>query len=228
MATIIETDFLKYLNSISAEMVDTESVFASQLKQIEEQKLKFGLTNEQYAEAITKIHVAASQFITQYANSSAMELVKLELNQPLLEAEIALKEKDLELKEKDLELKDKDLELKDKELDIKEQELLILQKELEIKEEELKLMYAKIDEIDQKILLMKQQVITETKQQTFIIAQTGLVNRQTTGYSDNLYVKAGEFQGSLASFAVNSGSDSAQSAINEFLTTIQQIKARAK
>ena len=45
----------------------------------------------------------ATKVITQYANASAMELLKIEVNQPLLDAEIALKEKELEIKEKDLE-----------------------------------------------------------------------------------------------------------------------------
>lgn len=219
MAIDIEETFLEYLGDISTKMVDDDSVFQKQLTDIGKQKLKFGLTNEQYAQALTQVHVGATQFITQYSNSSSIELLKLELNQPLLDAQIALAEKDLELKDKELELKDKELELMALQINIAEQELLI-------KQEELKLMYAKIDEIEQKILLMKEQTITETKQQGMIDAQTGLVVRQTTGYGDNILVKAGEFQGSLASFAVNSNSDDAQGAIDEFLATINQMKGR--
>ena len=60
-----------------------------------------------------------------------------------------------------------------------------------------------------------------------IAAQEDLIQRQITGYGDNLIVKAGEYQGGLASFAVNANSDDAQNAINEFLVTINQMKARA-
>lgn len=226
MATT-EENYLKYLGDISAKMVSEDSVFTAQMEEIVNRKLEFGLTNEQFAEVSSKVHTAATQFITQYANSSALELVKLDIQQPLLDAQIAIAEKDLELKDKELEIKDKDLELKDKDLELKDKELELADKEIAIKEEELQLMYQKIAESEQKILLMQQQTITETKQQGMILAQTGLVTRQTVGYDDNLYVKAGEFQGSLASFAVNAGSDDAQSSINNFLTTISQIKARA-
>jgi len=57
-------------------------------------------------------------------------------------------------------------------------------------------------------------------------AQKALVDRQLDGYDDNLLVKAGEYQGGLASFAVNANSDDAQNAIDEFLITIGEMKGR--
>lgn len=293
----IEVHFMKHLVKISTTMIDKDSSYATQMKVIEEQFQKYGLTNEQFASITSEINGAATQYITQYANASSLELVKLEQNQPLLEAQIELAKKDLELKEKDLELKDKDIALKekelllkDKELELKDKELTIMDKEIAIKEaellirqEELNKMYAEIklidakvltetknlDLIDQEILVKKQQVllaqqdvlvkkkdvelktqeillkaqqvkesqakeclirsqcVTEGKQQGMITAQTGLVNRQTAGYGDNMLVKAAEFQGGLASFAVNSGSDTAGSAITAFQTTINQMKTRS-
>jgi len=293
----IDVKFRKYLVDISNGMVDKDSSYQKQLTAINEQFLSYGLTNDQMAGLLAEVNGKATQYITQYANASAMEILKLEINQPLLEAEIALKEKELEIKEKDLILKDKEIALKEKDLLLKDKELKLKDKELEImvleisikeqelliKQEQLKEMYARIDLLiaqtktegfkadltEQQVLvavqdvlvrkqdvllkqaqvsltnqdilnkqqnvlesiakesLIRSQCITEGKQQSMIIAQTGLVDRQTAGYGDNMLVKAAEFQGGLASFAVNSDSDSAQGAITEFNTTIKQMKSRA-
>jgi len=230
-----EGKFVQYLGNISNKMIDENSSFAKQLKDIETQKIKFGLTNEQYAQALTQIHIEATKTITQFANNSAMELLKIEVNQPLLDAELALKEKDLEVKDKDLELKNKELELKDKELEIKDKELEMISKELEIKDQELliakeklKLMEEQIIEIQAKVGLIEAQILTELRQQEMTTAQIALVNRQVDGYADNLLIKAAEFEGSLASFAVNSAptNSTTNAAIAAFRKTITEIKSR--
>ena len=224
-----EDKFLKYLGDISKSMIDEKSSVAMQIRKVEEQFLKFGLTNEQFSTVIAEINKAGTQYMTQYANASAMELLKIEINQPLLDAEIELKRKELELKDKELALKDKELEIKDKDLELKTKELEIKEQELAIKREELKLKQQEVLESQAKVKLINAQVTTEGKQQGMIVAQTALVARQTKGYGDNLYVKAGEFEGSLASFAVNSAptNPTTNTAIAAFRSTIAQIKARA-
>lgn len=57
-------------------------------------------------------------------------------------------------------------------------------------------------------------------------AQRDLVVRQTQGYDDNLKVKIMETQGSLASFAVNANSDSAQDAINDLKAKMTDLDDR--
>lgn len=59
-------------------------------------------------------------------------------------------------------------------------------------------------------------------------ANRDLVVRQTQGYDDNMLLKLVEEQGGLASFAVNAGSDTAQSTINEFKTKMSLVQARVK
>lgn len=56
--------------------------------------------------------------------------------------------------------------------------------------------------------------------------QRDLVARQIQGYDDNLLVKIVEQQGELASFAVNAGSDSAQTTINDLKTKMSNLEAR--
>ena len=230
----IKEKFVQYLGDISNKLIDDQSSFTKQLTRIEKQFESFGLTNEQFSQIISKVNGTATQYITQYASGSSLELLKLEQQQPLINAQIALAEKDLELKEKDLllkdkdlELKNKDLELKSKELQIKEKQLQIMAQELAIKTKQLELMAQQIAESKAKEDLTRAQVLSENKQAAMIVAQTALVTRQTYGYGDNLLIKSAEFEGSLASFAVNADSDTKQDAINKFVATVTQIKQRA-
>ena len=194
MATPIEIDkiFQQYLADISLTMINDKSSYTKQNKAIEEQFLRYGLTNEQVAGIIAEINGKAMQFITQYSNASALELVKLNENRPLLEAQIALANKELELKDKDLELKEADLKLKEKELELKDKELDLKDKELEIKIEQLAQMKIdgeiKLQELEikkqeleiakEKLMLTRAQTETEKKKPAKLVADTALVNAQ--------------------------------------------------
>ena len=59
-------------------------------------------------------------------------------------------------------------------------------------------------------------------------AQRDFTIRQIQGYDDNLLLKIVEEQGGLASFAVNAGSDSAQTTINDLKTKMASVEARVK
>ena len=193
MAQEIDKIFQQYLADISTTMIDDKSTYTKQTKVIEEQFLRYGLTNEQLAQIISEINGKAMQFITQYANASALELVKLNENRPLLAAQIALAEKELELKEKDLELKEKDLALKDKELALKdrqiemqekdialkEQQLLIQQEELKIKQQELILKQEQLKEMTAKIALIEAQTTSEASKNKVLIADEKTKTAQT-------------------------------------------------
>jgi hypothetical protein len=71
--------------------------------------------------------------------------------------------------------------------------------------------------------------LLEMEYKTELLYQQALqVVRQIQGYDDNLMVKMGEFQSGLASFAVNSGSDSAQAAIDDLKAILEAIEKRVK
>ena len=158
MAQDIDKIFQEYLKDISLTMISEKSSYAKQNKVIEEQFLRYGLTNEQLAQIIAEINGKAMQFITQYSNASALELVKLNENRPLLEAQIELAHKDIELKEKELIIKDKDLELKDKDLALKDKELVLKESEIQIREKELIMMQAELDIKEQELLIKQEQL----------------------------------------------------------------------
>ena len=66
----------------------------------------------------------------------------------------------------------------------------------------------------------------KSAQRDVAIAQAKFTDRQTQGYDDNMLLKLVEEQGGLASFAVNAGSDSAQTAINSLKEKMSQVEAR--
>ena len=79
------------------------------------------------------------------------------------------------------------------------------------------------DAKDAALELIKMEPDFELKQ-----AQRDFAIRQIQGYDDNLLLKIVEEQGGLASFAVNAGSDSAQTTINDLKTKMASVEARVK
>ena len=167
----INETFNTYLASILNEMTKTDSFTEKQFKQLEDLFDKFGLTTEEVSQVMAKSNVAQTQYINQFAVQGALELIKEEKQQELIDKQI--------------------------------------------------------EKVDKEIALLDKQIIQAQNQAELIVAQKALIDRQEEGYDDNLIVKAGEFQGGLASFAVNADSTSAQDAIDSFLATVNQMKARA-
>lgn len=253
----VEEQFLQYLGDISTKMIDENSIYQKQKEGIEDQLKRYGLTMPEFGKIMAQLSASASQFMTQYSNASAIELVKLEENRPLLEAQIDLANKDIELKAQDILIKAEDIKIKQAELKIKEKDLLIKDKELEISEKKIELMTAQIEVAREEIKIKQQELIlvrakaalanaqaatetyhgpllsaqaaTERERAGLTRAQEALTTRQKAGYGDNMLVKAAEFEGGLASFAVNASptNPTTGAAIQAFRGTINSVKSRA-
>lgn len=244
----IKDNFITYYEEVSDKLVDDDSIFKEQIDVIEKQFTRLGLTNEQLAQVMSQLMSASADFLNRYANGSTLDILKMEQQQPLLDLQEEIAEQDVLLKKEQVKLAEKELEIKDKDLALKYKELELKDKEIRLQDKNIALMDKQIAKVNQEIALMQSQTQTEnykqqdlsaatnlkgaqaqteTNQASLVSSQKALVDRQTAGYGDNLYVKAGEFQGGLASFAVNSGSDDANAAIQAFQSTIDQIKGRA-
>ena len=182
MSTII--DYSIYLEAIVKTLSSETSLMKTQKKEMIAQFDKFALTTQQIADILTKTLVAETQYLNQYATQGAIALLKLDMEREKLNLELLKIQAEIDLINAQKAKLTKDMEKTDKEM----------------------------EHLDAQILLVG--------------AQQALVDRQLNGYDDNLIVKAGEYQGGLASFAVNANSDDAQDAINEFLNTINQMKGR--
>lgn len=76
------------------------------------------------------------------------------------------------------------------------------------------------------LLKLEPEFELKSAQRDVSIAQAKLTDRQRQGYDDNMLLKLVEESGGLASFAVNSGSDTAQTTINDFKAKIALVQAR--
>lgn len=74
--------------------------------------------------------------------------------------------------------------------------------------------------------LVSAKAVTEVRNQNVLYAQRNLIIREEGGYSDNIAVKAAEFDGQVASFAVNADAVNAADVVARFNASIDALKAR--
>jgi len=168
--TTLLQDYNANLDSVISTMIKNNSLRDKQRKELNKLFDDFGFTNDQIAQVIAQTVIAETQYLNQYGNMAAIELLK---------------------------------EARARELQIKQ-----------------------IEKIDKEIELLVKQIIQAQNQADLIAKQQTLIERQEKGYDDNLLSKAAEYEASLASFAVNADSDSAQAAIDKFVSTIAELKDR--
>ncbi len=232
--TAIEELYLQYSDSIENSMLDDDSVYKKENDRLEESLLNFGLTNQEIAKVVSESTLNNIKVFTAATASTTMDLLRTEKDNELKDKQIEMADIELLIKEEELKIKKLDVELKHKELEIAIQALALKKNEVISESAKAKLINEQVDtekakqkDLEASATLKGKQTLSEVQNSRLIENQAGLVNRQIVGYGDNLIVKAAEYEGGLASFAVNAGSDDAQAAINNFMLTIGQLKARA-
>ncbi len=230
----VDKIYVGYFDTVLTDMTKEQSLMKLQHKELDRIFQSYGFTNEQVADVLSKTLVAETQYINQYATQAAIELMKLDKQNELIDAQILKIEAEVDLlKAKllqapiELELLNQQVEKAKLEVDLLEAKLDQTPLELKALEQQVEKLKSEVDMIDAHKDLYDSQADQAEAQAELIAKQGKLIDRQVTGYGDNLISKAGEYQGGLASFAVNANSDDAQSAINEFLATITQMKGRA-
>ena len=209
----LNENYIQYLGESIEELSKKDSLMKSQKIEMISYFDKFALTSEQIADIITKTLTAETQYLNQYATAGAAQLVKLDLEKEIADAQMAKTLAEIALIIKQGEKLDKEMELVDTQ---------ILKVTAEIK-----VMDAEVLKIGAESSRIAAETSEITARAGLVGSQQSLVDRQVTGYGDNMMAKAGEYQGGLASFAVNSASEDAQDAIDAFLVTIGEMKARA-
>ncbi len=109
-------------------------------------------------------------------------------------------------------------------------ELIKIEEASDLAEKEIELKDKEIELTEKKIELIEAQILTEAGQADLLDSQKDLVDRQIQGYNDNLLVKAAEFQGGLASFAVNSAPENptTDEAIANFTCLIETLESLSR
>jgi len=237
----------KYHHLVQGDLTDEVSIYRYQQDHIERAFVQFGLTKQEYAKAATEIAIQSTIGLNQIATSTALEMVKMTDERPVRWNNMYMQQQDIVMKHYQIAAdKYKEATARDawfklnheaRQAEIQtHREYLVTEK----MEADIALVYSQIAKnakdaelINSRIALTEQQteeskenVKTNASKTELTTAQKLLVDRQTTGYSDNLLVKAAEFQSNLASFASSSGSSSAQGAIINFNQTVSEIKGR--
>ena len=207
--------------SISKNIAKPDDVWAGQMKSMEDSFNKFQLTNEQVGEILSQVHIASGQYITDIAMRAAMEANKLAIEQPEREQRILLLREQVEVAKQEAAIAKEKLGIMRIDLQIKGQELEVAKEELKIKKEGLVKIKAEVGLINEKVK-------TEKEMPNKVKGDIAYVKRQKDAYDDNLIVKTAEFQSSIASYAVNAGSNkTAGDVIKNFNITLAELKRRS-
>jgi len=276
-------DYLEYLGKISTKLMDKDGVYSNLTNNIQGLFEEYGFTNVEKAQVMAQIDAAAVQYLDQFSTAGAIELIKTDKANELvdkqkdkIDAEIRLIEQQLLLMkcqttneckqaaiiDAQLVEAEKKIELMDQE--IEESKFKVQMMECQTKNECARsiLIPLQAKELSEKIQYTKQQILKITadidmvncssknecdknalipvelkrmeaqtediEQKTKLTQeQQELVKRQTANYNDTLLVKAAEFQGGVASYALNAAATSMDEAVKEFNKTISLIKGRS-
>ena len=277
------TDYIDYLKQIKTELLDKDGVFELLQKNIEDQFLAYGFTNVEKAEIIAQMNVAAIQFLDQFSTAGAIELIKTDKQNELVDAQkdkIAADIRLIDAEIKLLECRTKnecdknalipiEIQTAQKNMERTTQSILTEKskakltdcqatnecargamipldltaksKEIEKTSENIKAITASIDmttcqsknECDKNALIPLELKLKE-KQNLDVSAATALklkqalmVKRQTENYNDNMLVKAAEFQGGVASYALNAAAPKMDEIVEIFNKTVMEVKGRS-
>ena len=218
----LEQKFLKYIGDITDKFVSDKSLINNQYDKIDELMGLYGLDNTQKAQVIAELSKSIIGETGREINSSAIELLKIEEEQALRDVKLLIAKEELKIKAIEAEIaKTKLAQAKLELLGIKcKNELVCAQAATE---------RAKKLDVEATTELRQAQKITEVEKAELTRMQQKLVLRQKQGYGDNLLVKAAEFKGGLASFAMNSAPENptTQAAVDSFNGTVNQLAGRS-
>ena len=192
-------DYIDYLSKISDKLRDKDSAFVMLQENIEKLFQEYGFTNVERAEILAQINAAGIQSLDQFSTQGAIELIKTEKQNELVDEQKLKIAADIKL----IEAQVKAVEC--------ETELNCLKKTLiPLEAEKLRLAG---EELRNRVKLTDAQVV--------------LVKRQAQNYNDNMLVKACEFQGGVTSYALNAAAPKMGELVEEFNKTIAMIKGRS-
>jgi len=239
--------FKQYYNDNVAMMTGTGSILESHIARLEDQFRRFGFTNEQMAQILAQVYTTSIEATNANASRSALELISIENQKDVTDKQAELIDKDIQLKDVQIQLAEADLLLKKCQVKICETDYQIKQIDFDIRNHDAYIRSVQRDITDQELLLKECQVAgceldNQLKEKQLSIGdkdlalkdaelglsieQKNLVQRQIRGYDDNMLIKIAEFQGGLASFAVNANSDTAQDTIDTLHEKMKAVEDR--
>ncbi len=211
------TEAIKYYKDLSAEMMmNNETVRSSGATLMAEQFQALGLDNQELSRAITELAVQTAVSFNQDAVGLTLGLIKEENQKELYAANVDLAKANKSLIEYQQRLIEAQIRVANQE----EQAGMIKNGELEWTRDPITGEITAVTLGTGQESLYSAQILAE-------LEKADLSKRQNLGFDDNLFVKDVQFQSSLASYAVNSGSDTAQDAIDSLHQKMDCMVSRA-
>ena len=192
-------EYVTNLKAIETTMTDKDSVLEKQKAFVQELFKKYGFDNATKSQLLAEITGASINYINQYASAGAIELIKMDKQNLLVDVQIE---------------------------EVKARTELI-KAQTKQAECETKVTCRKLELLDQEEKILIQKVLSAQKDVEVKTAQIALATRQEQNYNDNLLIKAAEFESGVASYAINAANKDAAKIFQQFSGTVALIKGRS-
>jgi len=192
-------EYVKNLRAIEATMTEQGSILEKQKDYLQELFKKYGFDNATKSQLLAEITGASIQYVNQFASAGAIELIKTDKQNNLIDIQV----KEVEAK----------IRLIDAQTAQTECETKITCRKLAMMDKEEDLLDAKIADVRKMV-----------EQKT---GQIAMLKRQEQNYNDNLLIKVAEFESGVASYAINAANKDAEKIFKAFSATVGDIKARS-
>ena len=192
-------EYVKNLKAIETTMTEKGSILEKQKDYVQELFKKYGFDNATKSQLLAEITGASIQYVNQFASAGAIELIKTDKQNDLID--IQVKEVEAKIKLIDAQTAQTECETK-----ITCRKLAMMDKEEDL--------------LDAKIADVRKMVEQKT-------GQIAMLKRQEQNYNDNLLIKVAEFESGVASYAINAANKDAEKIFKAFSATVGDIKARS-
>ena len=192
-------EYVDNLREIEKTMTSPDSVLEKQKDFIQTLFKKYGFDNQTKSKLLAEITGASIQYVNQFASAGAIELIKMDKQNDLI---------DIQIKEVEAKIKLIDAQTAQTECETK-----ITCRKLAMMDKEEDLLNAKIADVKKMV-----------EQKT---AQIAMLKRQEQNYNDNLLIKVAEFESGVASYAINAANKDSDKIFQQFSATVGDIKARS-
>jgi len=192
-------EYVKNLKAIETTMTEQGSILEKQKAYVQELFKKYGFDNATKSQLLAEITGASIQYVNQFASAGAIELIKTDKQNDLIDIQV----KEVEAK----------IRLIDAQTAQTECETKITCRKLAMMDKEEDLLDAKIADVRKMV-----------EQKT---GQIAMLKRQEQNYNDNLLIKVAEFESGVASYAINAANKDAEKIFKAFSATVGDIKARS-
>lgn len=221
------------VNSLMNNTADS-SAFRIVAAEMNKAFLTGGLSNDQIAIALAQFYSSAYATLESQAIGATLKMFDSQIEEDLKTQEALLATGKVATETQQTALVTKEALFKVGQTSLVEQQTLVatesisteikkiavMTADIAVKNKDVSFKESQISLVEEQILVATESIATETKKVDVMTADIALKNREVIGFDDNLKVKATEFNGQVASFAVNANALNVQRVVDRFNQSI--------